>query len=720
MSNEGLLLNPPASHQPPSTTTETGIEPHSKHSTTARLMKCASRCCPHCGAADAPLQQSQQQHQQHLGTEENHRNFQQPQISLPQQQQPATQQQMWSTNDDNNNNTDGAMSSGYPDVMPSPPPLLHPNINHSLQQNSHRSLYSPPHPPTTATEPQPYYYYPPPLQQQPLVEEERASFSLAGGSPQQLAVAVTVGSFVGLTAAAAVRWLNGGDFCWFPPAATVTTTTSASSRLLPRREGGKNHSERTAAPDTDRELPSAHVSSDHQQILEAVQAETEKQTMMLQRLVEELELQQQQQKSQEQADITNQSMDLLRRQHDQPNQSVGSDRHRDVGSLLRQIKEELSAIREALVSAETAKTLDDPLLLQSQLSAAIAKLDATLDNDGTAHGDTDIKITSDTLGLGGSIEIPVKTEAFTSGFPSTTTDPAILNPMHATMATLGSSTALRDAIGQLVRDNPSEQLVAGAQLLYLYVVNVSSHPRVPRYRKIYCNNESFQRHVAELRGARELLASVGFVEQQQKAVKTQGKVTATYWEWLPPSVNNVESGELQPSPHKAWLSDSEEIYLQRLKEAASALCVIKIAATTNKDELTELALSAAGISVTDEVTIEETNIATAAATPPRTHVALTTEIITYDAKVNGTPIADPSLYQTPLSKSILSPPVTKKNLTSPPADFPSLEHPLVKVETIGRYLSLPTDSFPEEVESTQTVSSSSESHADAAESALWK
>ena len=52
-------------------------------------------------------------------------------------------------------------------------------------------------------------------------------------------------------------------------------------------------------------------------------------------------------------------------------------------------------------------------------------------------------------------------------------------------------------------------LRAGAQLLYLYVINLSSHPHVPRYQKIFTTNTSFQK-VQELQGGKELLLAVGF------------------------------------------------------------------------------------------------------------------------------------------------------------------------------------------------------------------
>ena len=50
-------------------------------------------------------------------------------------------------------------------------------------------------------------------------------------------------------------------------------------------------------------------------------------------------------------------------------------------------------------------------------------------------------------------------------------------------------------------------------MLYLYCLNISKNPTVPRYRKIYTNNNTFRNKVGKLLGAKEFLSSVGFVER---------------------------------------------------------------------------------------------------------------------------------------------------------------------------------------------------------------
>eukprot|EP01082_Thalassiosira_pseudonana_P013409 g12218.t1 g12218 contig6:1473417-1475454(+) len=76
-----------------------------------------------------------------------------------------------------------------------------------------------------------------------------------------------------------------------------------------------------------------------------------------------------------------------------------------------------------------------------------------------------------------------------------------------------TSEDLEEAIRSLSNKNDTNELKAGAQMLYLYCLNISKNPTVPRYRKIYTNNNSFQKKVGNLVGAKELLSAVGFVER---------------------------------------------------------------------------------------------------------------------------------------------------------------------------------------------------------------
>mmetsp|Transcript_9753 Transcript_9753/g.19751 ORF Transcript_9753/g.19751 Transcript_9753/m.19751 type:complete len:630 (-) Transcript_9753:31-1920(-) len=76
-----------------------------------------------------------------------------------------------------------------------------------------------------------------------------------------------------------------------------------------------------------------------------------------------------------------------------------------------------------------------------------------------------------------------------------------------------NSKDLEEALKILSQKNESEELKIGAQMLYLYCKNLSKNPTVPRYRKIYTNNNSFKKKVGNLVGAKEFLSALGFVER---------------------------------------------------------------------------------------------------------------------------------------------------------------------------------------------------------------
>ena len=71
---------------------------------------------------------------------------------------------------------------------------------------------------------------------------------------------------------------------------------------------------------------------------------------------------------------------------------------------------------------------------------------------------------------------------------------------------------VEQALRTLSNENSGEELKTGAQMLYLYIMNISKNPTVPRYRKIYTNNSAYKK-VGNLRGADELLSAVGFVKK---------------------------------------------------------------------------------------------------------------------------------------------------------------------------------------------------------------
>jgi len=86
---------------------------------------------------------------------------------------------------------------------------------------------------------------------------------------------------------------------------------------------------------------------------------------------------------------------------------------------------------------------------------------------------------------------------------------------------------LDDALRTLSSNNTPADLKIGAQMLYLYCLNISRNPTIPRYRKIYTNNATFRNKVGNLVGYKEFLLAVGFAERG-----------TSHFEWAPPEGND--------------------------------------------------------------------------------------------------------------------------------------------------------------------------------------
>jgi len=107
---------------------------------------------------------------------------------------------------------------------------------------------------------------------------------------------------------------------------------------------------------------------------------------------------------------------------------------------------------------------------------------------------------------------------------------------------------LSSALKHLVKENTMEQVQSCAQMLFMYTTNLSSNPNVPRYRKVYTRNSTFKNKVDNVEGARNVLISVGFVDQ------------GSYLEWKGDEAN------------AETMVDSS---VNLLKEAAEALSLLK-------------------------------------------------------------------------------------------------------------------------------------------------
>jgi len=96
-------------------------------------------------------------------------------------------------------------------------------------------------------------------------------------------------------------------------------------------------------------------------------------------------------------------------------------------------------------------------------------------------------------------------------------------PQLSSNETAQTNDQLEEALKTLANNNTPEDLKVGAQMLYLYCLNISKNPSVPRYRKIYTNNKTFRDKVGNLVGATDFLSAVGFVGR------------TTHFEWAPQS-----------------------------------------------------------------------------------------------------------------------------------------------------------------------------------------
>ena len=404
---------------------------------------------------------------------------------------------------------------------------------------------------------------------------------------------VVLGSALGLTAAAAVRWLNGGDFKLLPPpthSESAGCHASNSRRIFLEEnrtletEGSdkfeNDHEEEVAFQDGDEsEVDEEHIhdSLDYT-LLEKIDALSES-------LISNSGLQEKLiQKLHSQTSITDHSMDLLRStKNSNSTDTVDKSDETDFRAIwfkLAEIKAELSAMKR--IYSEDSK-LDDPTLAR-HLSHTLTELDVCLRAAKMRNGE--------------SLHIPQKEDFMTVAAKETSVNTIPQNCLesekHATTARTVAANleaanpepstdrepehisscveqlSFQESIRRIAEEPDATARRAGCQILYLYVVNLSGRPDNPRYRKIYTSNESF-RKVENLNGARDLLHALGFVAHP-----------GGYLEWL--SSNNV--GETENIDKTAEV----ESIMQRLNKAAAALRILK--SPEHSEKLVESALAA--------------------------------------------------------------------------------------------------------------------------------
>lgn len=374
----------------------------------------------------------------------------------------------------------------------------------------------------------------------------------------QIPALLTVGGFLGLAAAASVRWLNGGDFSLLPP------PTKGKDIIVEEQSHRMELQEEDHIDDDEDE---DEVSEKLKDLSDLLKASFSKQESLLQRLV-----------GKSSKDLTDKSMALL-----MDDKTGDAEHHKQMNSRLVDLYDRMDDIKQQL---------DGSLALE--MDALLDKLDGC------------IKLNDK--------QLPGKEAVLSSA-------PAMVKPKpsnsSSTPAKGKSMTAMTDtlsaAIGQLALENDTVALKAGAQLLYLYVLNLSSHPHVPRYRKIFTSNDSFQK-VETLIGGKELLLAVDFVQESNTLVWTPG--------------------------------EHEEQSVQKLKDAAAALSILKLGnMDQDKTVVANLALAALSSDPTEHI---QSNLV----------------------------VGEPNLHlcpgpQTPQPNVLVSPPANKRNATlESPTNFP--------------------------------------------------
>ena len=543
------------------------------------------------------------------------------------------------------------------------PPLL-PHNHHQMHNNQQSSSY----PPTNNSYGQyfnsnpgfdnysqapPNNAYGSPNNQKPLPpmtngRMEDGSISVARGLSL-----LGVGGALGVTGAAAVRWLNGGSFELFPTPASALTSASAKSDLESdiisnEAQQTMNDQRLTQEGDSTNESPAFNdAENEHDEYDEHLDYEDAEysgndeeeygiEECLLERmdallssidsnsvLQEKLIL-----KLANTSTITDDSMNLLKQNKNASKASNPKDvpiNNPEMIAKLKEVKEDMAALFTSMNKALSSNN-DDPANETKEgylkdCSKLIARFDnciqalekpidsVVVDSDAADSKSTSTAETTQTENQGRQ-DIALLPPAPSTPAAGASNETRISSSdMMETLMPL----SLSDCIRKLVEKNSSLNLRSGSQLLYLYLANLSGKPDNRRYRKIFTSNESFKK-VENLIGGKDLLSAVGFVEESDKGVL----------EWVP-------SG-----------STEEEISaLILVKEAAAALGVLKKPSNIPSSELLQSALS--------KVSPSSLTFSSPSPPPPPSHQLLGVENTNHEENVP----------QTPIGSSLLSPPMPK-------------------------------------------------------------
>ena len=383
-----------------------------------------------------------------------------------------------------------------------------------------------------------------------------------------------MGSVLGLTAAAAIRWLNGGEFYLLPSGHDW--------------DGNQRHPRDEPSSEAINRIQDQQLLLEQMRVIQInLEAQKEQQALILQRM-----------QNQDFRSVTNDSMQVLLNQQLTRKQSDKE----EICTQLKNILAELKTLREGSASWNVQKKFAGPgaTPLDERLLKTVERIEATLNSLDAVDHKKDTKTSSESTSASSASSTSEATGSLTNPacdeiIPSSDEYKYIgdVQTPRAQAQTTGSTTQvvlpkndttacstnesegftvdpklLVESVRVLASENDSATLRVGAPLLYLYVFNLTKHPRVPRYRKIFTCNESFQK-VDRLKGGRELLAAVGFVDSHNAL------------EWLPVVDYKDDANK----------DELEKHYLELLKDASAALHILK-AANEDGEDLIATALSA--------------------------------------------------------------------------------------------------------------------------------
>jgi len=201
------------------------------------------------------------------------------------------------------------------------------------------------------------------------------------------------------------------------------------------------------------------------------------------------------------------------------------------------------------------------------------------------------------------------------------------------------SKALYRAFIELTNFNEPSIVKSCAQMLFLYSINLSSNPKLPRYRRIFTNNYSFQNNVENIRGAKNILYAMGFVDQ------------GSFLEWKADTMDGSELNAIVNYCRRNEGCDIEECSsaIMLVKEAAAGLSIIKSSGIWN-DQTQKTHIAKAS-------NIESSSSDEERSSPPPPPPPTFASNITSDDEV---------MFQTP-DLRVTSPPIVTKRLK----DFPT-------------------------------------------------